>query len=125
MMESYYYKENSTIQNMFRKYGRCINKMGIHHIFPPVICKDGYFMSVQAGMFMNSSPEEDLEDFGYDCVEVYSSEEDTTELQWFANSSKDTFGYVPTEVVDKIINKHGGLDEEAINKAIKKAADRA
>ena len=72
---------------------------------PLVKCKDGFNMSVQ---------QSDTHYSGYGSVEVGfpSSKEDL--LMPYAeqpDTPKDTvYGWVPIEVIDKVLEKHGGIE---------------
>lgn len=115
---------------MFKKYGRCIKpsktiKTDTFNRFPPIICKDGTFISAQAGNYYKSYPRENLDDFEYETVEVLKNE--TTEAEAMLNNyicAYDNYVYdnVPVEVIDAIIEKHGGLDNDAIEAFIKEAS---
>jgi hypothetical protein len=82
---------------------------------PHLICVDGFEMSVQAGHSLYSSPK-DISDY-YTEVEVgFPSEAEELLFDYAENryenepSYTDTvYPYVPVEVVDNIINKHGGI----------------
>lgn len=115
-------KENDSfvILDFFKKYGRCMESMTkVTKLFPSVICKDGFEMSVQASQFHLCSPdtEEAEKNLDYDTVEVYLSEDikgDTLgHLEYGINS------HVFVEYIDEIINVHGGIDNEAVEKRIK------
>lgn len=77
----------------------------------PIRCADGYSISVQGGTsFHYCIPREHVNE--YECVECgyptvldkelaeYAEEPDTTET---------VFGFVPLEVVEQIVTKHGGI----------------
>jgi hypothetical protein len=83
---------------------------------PHVICKDGFTMSVQAGQSLYSTPRDDAK--RYKEVEVgYPSEEELM-IKKYAEDNENlcdtVYGFVPTKIVDIIIKKHGGIDENAI-----------
>jgi len=85
---------------------------------PRVFCKDGFIMSVQAGQSLYSTPK-DVAD-KYEEVEVgYPSTEEsliTSYAEDKENLCGTVYGYVPCSIIDKVIEKHGGIDEEAIIK---------
>ena len=85
---------------------------------PHVVCNDGFEMSVQAGQSLYSEPK-DVAD-SYERAEVgYPSTEETL-LTTYAEDNDNlcdtVYGYVPCSIIDEVIEKHGGIDEEAIIK---------
>ena len=85
---------------------------------PRVFCKDGFIMSVQAGQSLYSTPKDEADK--YEEVEVgYPSTEEsliTSYAEDKENLCGTVYGYVPCSIIDKVIEKHGGIDEEAIIK---------
>lgn len=78
---------------------------------PRVKCADGYTVSVQAGYGLYSTPRMDADH--YTTVELgYPSAADE-ELRPYAESDEDllstVYGYVPVELVDSVLSKHGGI----------------
>lgn len=74
---------------------------------PIAKCVDGFSLSIQASSAHHC---EKGEDGTYKSVELgclSSSEETLSEYEDWDDSS--TYGYVPVEVVDAIIAKHGGI----------------
>ena len=82
---------------------------------PHVICVDGFEMSVQAGENLYSSPKA-LSD-NYTDVEIgYPSKPEELLFDYAENRGDDepdytntVYPYVPVELVDKVITKHGGI----------------
>ena len=78
---------------------------------PRVHCADGFSVSVQASQFHYCRPR--IENAGkYKAVELgYPSAADDLITDYAEdNSYTDTvYGYVPVEIVDKLIEKHGGI----------------
>ena len=79
---------------------------------PRLYCNDGYSISVQASAFHYCSPRlNGLQD--YKSVELgYPSSEDELINEYAENALNYTdtvYGYVPIEVVEKLIEKHGGI----------------
>lgn len=109
-------EDSSLLKNLLNKYGRCINTFGVKS-YPPIICKDGYFMNIQASKFHMCNPKDTLERFEYETVEVRCSEENISELEDFKYSN-GLYSNVPIEIIDNIIIRHGGIDEYEINKLI-------
>lgn len=83
-----------------------------------LICKDGFEMSVQASNVHYCSPRIDNADY-YSEVEVGYPTVSEEELLDYAEDrtrpTKTVYGYVPVELVDKIISKHGGIKDETNN----------
>jgi len=81
---------------------------------PHVICKDGFKMSVQVGQSNYSTPKDNVDN--YEEAEVgYPSEEETLIARYAEDSTRlcDTvYGFVPCTLIDRVIEKHGGIDEE-------------
>jgi len=109
-----------TINEFIQKY-RKVEQITPHMISshnPRVFCKDGFIMSVQAGQSLYSTPK-DVAD-KYEEVEVgYPSTEEsliTSYAEDKENLCGTVYGYVPCSIIDKVIEKHGGIDEEAIIK---------
>ena len=78
---------------------------------PRLYCNDGYSISVQASEFHYCSPRlNGLQD--YKSVELeYPSTEDEliNEYAEDFDYTNTVYGYVPIEVVEKLIEKHGGI----------------
>ena len=88
----------------------------IRQTSPPFKCKDGFTVSIQAGESLYSTPREWNAE-KYTAVELgYPSEEDPLIAEWAENpddsGTNTVYGWVPVDVVNKLIDKHGGLDEE-------------
>ena len=82
-------------------------------IRPMVICKDGWSISVQASKEMYCSPREDINDGNYETVECGKPSEREELLMKYAedfSEPKNTvYPYVPIEIVEEVIKKHGGV----------------
>lgn len=80
-----------------------------------LICKDGFEMSVQASNVHYCSPRIDNADY-YSEVEVGFPTTVEAELIYYAEDRrhllKTVYSYVPVELVEKIINKHGGIADD-------------
>ena len=81
-----------------------------------VICKDGFKMSVQAGQSLYSKPR-DVADY-YEEAEIgFPSEEESLLVNYCedeTNPCGTVYSYVPVNLIDKIIEKHGGIDLNAV-----------
>lgn len=82
---------------------------------PRIYCKDGFNMSVQAGNAIYCEPRTNLET-GYSSAEIGFPSEEEPLINKYAENPNDytetVYGYVPCELIDEVIEKHGGIDEE-------------
>lgn len=82
---------------------------------PHIVCNDGFRMSVQAGDGLYSIPRENLEDGNYQAVEIGFPNAEESLIMEYADNPKDptdtVYGWVPIEVVEKVLLKHGGIKE--------------
>jgi hypothetical protein len=74
---------------------------------PEVHCTDGFTMSVQAGEKYYCSPRSYTGP--YTTVEVGYPSEPEEVLTPYDNAGVSVYGWVPVEIVDAIIAKHGGF----------------
>jgi len=81
------------------------------HLFPEIVCKDGFMMSVQASDRHRCCPKT-LDFFKLSCyseVEVgFPSATEELLMPYQVSEGSNVFGYVPLKVVQEIIRKHGG-----------------
>lgn len=77
-------------------------------LLPELRLGDGLNLSVQASEFHKCEPLERREDGEYECVEVYSHGEFVSELDEYL-CDRFTYGYVPVEIMEKLVEKHGGI----------------
>ena len=86
-------------------------------IRPRIICNDGFTISVQGGKFHHSTPKETSNNY-LDMELAYPSEYEELIIE-FANDKSnptDTFyPYVPFHIIEKVIEKHGGINVEKQN----------
>lgn len=78
---------------------------------PPIVCKDGFTFSVQAGASNYSTPRNDEAD-AYTHFEVgYPSilEESLAPYAETPDTTETVFGWVPLQVIVYLIEKHGGV----------------
>ena len=94
---------------------------GIRRIIrnPYLICKDGFTMSVQASDTHYSEPKCLADE--YSEVEIgFPSDVESLIMDYCEddeNPCGTVYGYVPVELVDRVIEKHGGIDLDAIKTA--------
>lgn len=81
-------------------------------IRPHIYCEDGFEMSVQAGSGLYSTPREDLESGEYTACEVEFPSREEELLMPYAKDPMEpiesVYAFVPVEVIEQIIEKHGG-----------------
>ena len=83
----------------------------VEDIRPRVVCEDGYSVSVQASRSHYCSPREDGA-VEYESVELgFPTAEDEliNEYAEDDNYTDTVYGFVPVEIVNKLIEKHGGI----------------
>lgn len=97
------------------RYNRIKNGISLltkNYLFEELELNDGLSLSVQASDNHMCSPRETIKDDSeYEEVEVYSHGEYVFELTKYATESEFTYGYVPVEVMEELIAKHGGIKE--------------
>lgn len=84
----------------------------VSNVFPKMEFADGVTLSVQAHYGAYSQPRDDFADF-YISVECGYPSEPIEELSPYQDGDGDplqsVYGYVPIDVVEAVIKKHGGL----------------
>lgn len=85
-------------------------------IRPRVVCSDGFNISIQASYFHYCTPQV-THAIPYTEVELgYPSEEEPLIMDYIEYSGDDpthsVYCYVPIDVVEKVIEKHGGIVED-------------
>lgn len=88
-----------------------------------LVCNDGFSMSVQGGRFHSCQPiVEGYYKSGFKYLEVgYPSEYEAllcSEDEYNTDGFDDIYPHVSVETINRIIEKHGGIDEQLINKNI-------
>lgn len=88
-------------------------------IRPGVICADGFTISIQASSNHYCSPRtDDAEE--YESVELgFPSEKEDLIMEYVEDDQDPTqtvYGWVPVDVVDKMLEKHGGIVDIRSNK---------
>lgn len=85
-----------------------------HQMKPGIICNDGFKMSVQGSSGHYCTPRSLEKDY-YSMEIGFPSEKEDLIMQWADNPSDPTdsvYGWVPVDVIDQVITKHGGINEE-------------
>lgn len=108
-----------SMMDFMKHYGRCIKRCGKDVLYPLLICKDGYSMSVQASDSHSSTPKKILDNHAYEEMEVFVGDKTDSLLCVFQSDGYGTYSYVPVVTIDAIIKKHGGVDTKAVEKHIK------
>ena len=89
-----------------------IDKIG--YIRPKIFCKDGFSMSVQGSFGHYSQPRSNESVFSE--MEIgYPNKEEPLIMKYAENEGIPTetvYGYVPCDIIEKVIEKHGGIDIE-------------
>lgn len=88
-------------------------KEQIHEVRKWPVCKDGFTVSIQAGCGIYCTPRLTLEDCNYHTVELgFPNMADELIMEYAENPDSPTdtvYGFVPIEIVDKLLAKHGGI----------------
>lgn len=105
--------QSLTIREFLKKTYCVIKDYGLQMTRPRIFCCDGFSISVQAGSSTYSEPRENLEGGMYKCVEVGFPSAREELLMKYAEDPHDPtdsiYPYVPVALVDKVIQKHGGI----------------
>lgn len=87
-----------------------------YHVRPPIICNDGFKFSVQASEGHYCAPRVMLEpDETYYEAEIgYPSEEEPLIMEFAEEPvyTNTVYPYVPTNIIEQVLEKHGGIDVE-------------
>ena len=99
--------------NRYLQHRRTVQRLRgeVTRTVPRIICRDGFSVSVQASHSHYCGPRMDMARIYYS-VECGFPSENVPEWAGYGESAggeSDVFGYVPVELVDKVIEKHGGL----------------
>jgi len=83
---------------------------------PQIICNDGFKMSVQGSSGHYCFPRELDRDY-YKMEIGFPSEVEPLIMKWIdgdenSDPTQCVYGYVPCSVIDEVIIKHGGINEE-------------
>lgn len=102
--------------NEFLKITHKKDEYGFMKIRPRVYCNDGFNISIQADSMKYCHPRENLNNGKYTALELGFPNEEDELINDFAEDPIDptdtVYGYVPIEIVDELIIKHGGIDFE-------------
>ena len=108
-----------TVQEYLDKTRNFMNDVNLR---PGVVCADGFQISIQASPFHYCYPKDNNAE-NFEKVELgFPNQKDDLIMEYAKNPDYPTltvYGYVPIEVVDKLMEKHGGIvgrfdDKEAL-----------
>lgn len=98
------------------RYNRVKNGISLvtkNYLFEELELNDGLSLSVQASDGHMCYPREAIKDKSeYKEVEVYSHGVYVNELIHFCSETEFTYGYVPVELMEELVEKHGGIKIE-------------
>ena len=89
-------------------------KTGITTRRPRIICNDGFSMSVQGSEYHYCSPRKNKNEY-YEMEIGFPSKREQLILNYAEQKhkpKKTVYGYVPVNLIDEVIKKHGGIDKE-------------
>lgn len=103
---------NEYLKNNYRETEGLLGK-AIPMVTPAVVCKDKFMMSVQASSYTYCNPREDKA-WPYKNVEIGFPNQKEELIMKYAEDPNDptetVYAHVPVEIVNKVIEKHGGLE---------------
>jgi hypothetical protein len=86
-----------------------------YNLRPRITCFDGFNLSIQGNIGAYCSPRKDS-DF-YSSMEIgFPSEKEELIMSYAGSEDQPTetvYGWVPIEVIEQVIEKHGGIDVDA------------
>lgn len=89
------------------------NKEEDYNVRLPIICMDGYTVSIQGGTTAHycyprkHTNQYELVELGYPSSHDLDFDEYAEQIECVPDT---VYGYVPIEIVENVIQKHGGLD---------------
>jgi len=83
---------------------------------PQIICNDGFKMSVQGSSGRYCSPRE-VSDIYFKMEIGFPSEKETLIMPYIdggedGDPTNSVYGYVPCDIIDAVILKHGGINQK-------------
>jgi|SRR5262245_24558185 len=100
--------------NRFAEYNDGSRGIVLHQTASRIVCADGLTMSVQASETHYSSPRESCA-WPYAAFEIGFPSMRLPELAQYADGDPkhcDVYGFVPAELINRIVREHGGLKDE-------------
>ena len=93
-----------------------MTKCGAVRHRPKIVCTDGFKMSVQGNEMTYSIPKKVATEFQAMEIGFPSAQEDLI-MEFIDNLGQDpiqsVYGFVPIDRIEKVVEKHGGIDESA------------
>jgi len=84
-----------------------------HFPRPQIVCRDGFTVSIQGGKYYYSIPKKNGSNFEeYELGFPEPSDSWLLEALNVPDSKEDVFGYVPLRIVNTLLERHGGIDED-------------
>lgn len=117
----------TVVQWLRKTYLMCRYNINYIIVRPNLVCKDGFRISVQASTFHHCNPHRNLETGLYNSVEVLYFRENISakksedyELLCDTYDGDDSmdgiiFSYVPIDIIQKVVDMHGGIDVRYVN----------
>ena len=107
--------------NIVQEFRLNPNNISKNKIRKPIVCRDGFKMSVQASDACYYEPRANLADGNYSEWEVATKIADEAILLPFiegegGEETTNVYPYVPTEIILEVIEKHGGIAQQANGK---------
>ncbi len=95
----------------------CLDSEILIHKRPRIYCKNGFNISVQASKHHYCKPRENIQYGTYTKVELGMPSKEIPELEEYKEIKEEpqtmsVFPYVPIELIEKIIQENGGIDNE-------------
>ena len=121
-------RENFEFRNMLGGMWAYRGPEKASNIFPRIECADGLNFSAQGHCGAYSAPRDDFAD-SYDSVEIGFPSERVEEFMPYIDGGPDSdplesvYGWVPTEIVEAVIAKHGGLKSAAATAASREGGE--
>ena len=107
-------KEMSVINLKFKELSNKAKSQPGYPRVDRIVCKDGFTFSAQANELTYCSPRETGAD-EYTSFEIgYPSEKEDLIMEYAEEPNQPTetvYGWVPADLIDQVIAKHGGLEE--------------
>lgn len=98
-----------TIKDFIKKTFKCEHGLCFR---PRIFCNDGFSMSVQGSATHYCEPRK-TQDW-YQSLEIGFPSEEEPLINQYAETEGDwtetVYGYVPIEIIQKVIDKHGGIN---------------
>jgi hypothetical protein len=90
-----------------------VKETGVSKMRPRIVCVDGFFMSVQGSVGHYCSPRKDADEFT--SMEIGFPSQDEELIASLAENktalTETVYGWVPCELIQQVIDKHGGIDK--------------